>query len=580
VLRSPAENLPGLLRKRDFLNSEDYGAAQTILFSLGKKTKNRVIYNMFGHSHEFESQTLREDVLPFGIDSFLEVSNRNHSYGKFWVQNDFEHYFDDRSRLDVRAGVAGQTESGRWNSKLTESNSPATDSLTTLSSDGGLNYAFMSRYVRRLTLKTAVQVIANYQNEEQSQSQTYFGEVYDDFLTGDGEKLQQLYNQDRSFFASSVSLLRRINEVKIDLNAGVERQRVRSETSLAYGEPVEGSLLVSPYVFNELYVSSSLGGAAGKMKWNATMKASRFLLDDGSGDKFVVRNTILPTFGVQGKIGRRGSVRIHGRSTLVPTTPEQLIKDAILISNSVLRQSLDSAYLIRNNSVGVTYRHSNNYTQFGYGVTVNYSESPNGVRSSFSSDGFIQIENSVAGAKSNSIRLSANTHKYVEKWKAYFKLSYGWSRFQSVLELNEAVFTSTSTLETFSLRANTIIAKWLRFSNKMEVSTFNNFVLGGKLVQHQLETRQEVNVTAGENSKIEFTYRTLFPQLGGEQPINLLDAEVICDTERSGISIRIGGRNLLNNAKVETLSIGTFQRYQREYRLRPRTVYVEVVKTF
>lgn len=580
VLRSPAENLPGLLLKRDFLNSQDYGAAQTILFGLGEKTKNRIIYNVFGHFHEFDSQTLREDVLPFGIDSFLEISDRNYRYGKFWVQNDFEHYFDDKSRLDVRVGVAGQTKSGRWNSKLTDSNSPVTDSLAILTSDGGYNYALTSRYVRRITPKTAVRVVANYQNEQQDQLQAYFGGVYDNVLTGDGEKLQQLYNQDRNFFASSVSLLYGIGKVKTDFKVGVERQRIRTETSLAYGDSVESNLSVSPYVFDELYVSPSLGGTAGKVKWNGTVRASRFWLDNSFSGQPSARFALLPAFNVQGEVGKRGSVRIYGKLALVPTLPEQLINETFLISHSVLRQSLDSAYLISAKSAGAAYRYSNNYTQFGYGVTASYNETPGGIRSTFTSDGFIQIENLIAGAKSNSIRLSANTHKYIEKWKAYFKLSYGWSRFQSVLEINETVFTSTSTWQTFSLRANTIIAKWLRFSNKTEVSAFSNFVLDGKLVQHQLETRQEVNVAAGENSRFELTYRTIFSQLDGEHPINLLDAEVIWDIKRPDISLRFGGRNLLGNNKVETLSIGTFQRFQREYRLRPRTVYVEVVKAF
>ncbi len=586
VLKSAATRQYRLVRPMDYLNNEAYGTAQTILFPLGSKAKNRFIFNASGENFRLEDDRLQENVSLSQIDTFSQQNNYSFGSKRFWFVNDFDVLLNRKSRVDFRFSMTGSDNSAKVKTLNELLGTNDAELLGTDLEERPLSYLTSLRYVRRLNAGTALRLSVSSKKEVLKQHQLYKGSVYE-ILPGlpESPELEQLFNQNLAEIDIEANVLQQIGRYKLNHTVGYRNNKVITETELAESNVNNSQPDAFSYILREAYFSTSANRKIGNLRIVAGSTVSRFELNadlnDPENKDLNAQWAVQANLDLQYDLNRRNKLRVWANSRRENQRADQLITSPYLASGNSLNIGLDSSYLIRKYGAGIGYSYSNIFKQYGYGVDFSYHQTPNGIRSTILTENFIVLEQLVPGFSSEMTSASVRADKYFAGIKTNLKLSFRYNRMNDQLSFGDNLVPVVTESQTLNLQASTKLTKKIIFGVRVDYSAFTNRIVEEANRQRQMICRQHIVFRPQKHIKANLKYDLYLPRLGTSASIiHLIGIEVDREFSEQRLSLSCGVRNLLNVRTIEERSISVYQRNSQKYNLRPRTVYFSLTKSF
>lgn len=586
VLNSEATRTQRLVKAGDYLENEAYGTAQTILTRIGKKAKNRMIFNLSGENYGLNDERLRENITPTDVDSFAQRNDYDYRSTRFWIMNDFDVLLNRKSRLDFRVNLSGERNRALVNTLNEKIGEAGPEEIGTDLAERPITYLSSLRYVRRLNPSTALRVSVSLSKGDIDQRQDYRGAVYQELpgLPGVPE-ITQVYNQKLNDLVLEADLLQELGRYKWNHTLGHRSNRTLTETSTS---PLGTTLPPAEnyeYSLGETYLASSLFRKIGEFELKADLTLSHFRLNAGavtSEDVVAYEQFALqPNVNVAYKINRRNTLSAWAKSSRKSQRADELVTTPYLAGGSILSIGLDTSYLVRTHAAGLSYGYDNTFDQYSYGVDVNYQRTPNGVRSRVITDDFVIVNQLAPDFTSGMTSASVRAAKYLSDLRMNLKLNVNCTVLNDQLDLGGELVDFQTISRTINLQTSKKIGRKLSYGLGAKYSDFASRISAGNSEQRQLKGKQELVYRPSKVTKLNIRHNAYFPRIGtGNKAVHLLSVELIHEIEKQRLSLGGGIRNAFNVRTIEERNVSVYQRYGRTYQLRPRTLYVYLTKTF
>jgi hypothetical protein len=586
VLNSEATRSYRLIATEDYLENEAYGTAQTILTRLGKKAKNRMIFNLSGENYGLNDERLRENITPTKVDSFAQHNDYDYRTTRFWIMNDFDVLLNRKSRLDFRINLSGERNRALVNTLNEKTGGSGPEEIGTDLTERPLTYLSSLRYVRRLNPSTALRLSASLSKGNIKQQQNYRGTVYQELpgLPGVPE-VAQVYNQNLNDLVLEADLLQELGKYKWNHTLGHRSNRTLTETSISPFGATPSSLEKYDYSLGETYLVSSLFRKIGRLDLRADLTLSYFSLNTSTlvnEDAIQYEQLALqPNVNVGYKINRRNKISVWAKSSRNSQRADELVATPYLAGGSMLSIGLDTSYLVRTHAAGLSYGYDNAFDQYSYGADLNYQRTPNGVRSSVATDDFVIVNKLIPGFTFSMSSASVRAAKYLSGSKINLKLNVNYTVMDDQLQLGGELVDFQTISRTINLQASKKIGSKLSYGLGAKYSDFTSRLSAGNSEQRQVKGKQELVYRPSKMTKLNIKHNAYFPRIGTEnKAVHLLSGELNHEMKKQQLSIGGGIRNAFNVRTIEERSVSVYQRYGRTYQLRPRTVYIHLTKTF
>jgi hypothetical protein len=577
ILSSAAARRNRLVRPIDYLNNKTFGTAQSMLFDVGRNAKNRLLFNVLHDEFKFNEQQLRETVTELGVDSFRQQSQQTYQSTRIWIKNDLNATLSRNSRIDVRASLSGNlTKAGTQIINKTLS-SGTVDELGTNLRETPLNHLLSLRYVRRMKEGLALRLVANWQVDSYDQQQAYRGSVYNDiFPLQDAPVVDQLMNQQTRNLDFEANILHRFSGNKLEYSLGQRNVRSAIVSGL---DPSEGAGIsavnLTKYNLSESYLKTSWARKWERLQASGGLTGSFFDLDNS------LESGRTTTFVLQGQadlnyqLNARNKVRVWANDRRKAPQAEQTIRSPFLADGTTLSLGLDSNYLIREYAFGLDYAYNNQFSQYGYGLRLFRTVTPNAIQSSLLVDNFIIVNQLLPGATSALNSAVANLNFYLPEHKTHVKTNLSVTQVQNQLDFGQEELLVSSLNYRLGLWVNTQFTKSFKYGLYTAYDIYQNELGDERSNQSQLFIGNKGVVILNKNLKAIFRYDMYLPQLGQDsRAVQLLSFESTWSISDSNWEVGLGGANLLNQGMVIERSISSYQRFTRAYSLRPRSIYM------
>jgi len=580
LLQNPASRINGLLSANHFLRNETFGTAQSIIFNLGDHANNRLVANVYKDRFGFQEQRIRENFSPGQIDTFQQIDEHRFRKMRLWLQNDFKTSITESSRIDVRLSLSAESGNADTKTILTQSSSAEESTPTSSLAQSPYSALLSVRYLNRLNSSMALSVTGSWRDQHHNQFQLYTGDIYQGiFPQNSFTSLGQSFTKQATQAGGEISLMQQVKSNKFRyvigsrINSGVINTLLKSSAEQSLQNPDITEIGVS-----EEYLKTAWSGQWEKLRVNSSVQLSRFGFSGSA-----VQETHDVEIAAQGDLSLSYQVNVRNQVTLWAntqrTTPlaEQIIQTPYLASGVSLSSGLDSLYLIREHSYGINYNYRNQFHQYGYGIRVFKSVTPNGISNELVLDNFFTINQLLANSRNSFFSAAGNFDYYFTKAKTHLKITSRFSQVGTPLDFgNGAVMVNTRSYD-FGLKANTQFSRTIKYGAYTSYRVFSNSIGGQVAVQSQLFVGNKIVISPRKGTRGVIKYDVYIPNLNSKAAtLHLVSTEFTHELKGSPVELGIGGTNLLNVGQVEEVRLSTYQRVQRSYRLLPRTLYLMV----
>lgn len=579
VLRSPATQQQRLVRPEDYLTNNALGVAQSVLARINRNTKNRLVFNFSRDNYSLDDFRIRENITPSSVDTFRQERHFNYGAHRFWVKNDLEAILNRRSRIDFRISATGMIRDA--STRTVNETVQEQEELRTDLRDQPLNYLLSLRYVRRLNPSLALRLSGSWQSQQFDQLQIYRGSVYRQVLNHPvGAGIAQRFDQNNRNATFEGDLLQKVGKYNLNHTLGWREVQVETDLNLSLLDEEERGGNLIDYILKETYLRSTFRRTFTKLDLSGGVTASLFQLP--YTNQLVQHRTrqvmaLQPNVRLDYRLNRRNQLEIWGRSSRNTQSAEELVSVPYLASGSILTAGLDSAFLFRKITYGVNYQYTNSFAQYGYSFQFYRSATPNSLSSRINTDDFVVVEQLFPGVASSMTSFGASGNIYIAKAKTNVKLTVKYNQLYSQLDFTGELVDTKIGNTHFSMRSNTKILKSTAYGLYIGYDRFSNALFESTSQQSQAYLEQKLVFRPNKLLRIIGRHQAYLPRLGsGAILINLISARISYDFPGNDLNFGGGINNLLNQGAVLERDISLYQRSQRMYQLRPRTVYISV----
>lgn len=578
VLSSPASRQRRLVRAQDYLRNNALGTAQSILFNLGPKVKNRLILNASKDRFGLQDNRLREVSSGQQVDSFNLQNDYNLHTSNLWLKNDLKIMIGKKSRLDFNTQIVGSRTRAIAETLATGSSLPEPDASETNLLSDPLGVQLTLGVVRRLNDNMALNLQGTVEHENYNQYQTYRGQVYSDIFNSRG-RFGQRMNQRHSNQAFGATLLQQLGKNKLQYFVGAENKQVLTTTGLSDIRLSEEPTQLIRYQLNTY--SSSVSWFRNVRQWtfNTGLTMAYYQFGEAETEPSISgpNNGVLApklSFMVKRKIGRRAVVSLSASNDQRPIGEDQAIPVPYLADQGTFFAGLDTNFLVRTQTVGLNYRYNNSFKQYGYGATINYNQTPNAVWNSYRAEDFIVVNRLSPGGGSAMMTASVDGNAYLAGIKTGIKVNASYFSFEDQVSFSTEPTTSNSRSISLSFRSTTIFTRWFKYSIRLNYKRFTNEVLSLSSSQKELFIGQKIILSPSKSIKSILTHDYYLPRLGtGQSPVQIISLSLDYNFLDGPFDVGFGINNLLNQGQITERSVTSYLRHTRTYSLRPRTVY-------
>lgn len=582
ILSSPASRQRRIVQPRYYLRNNALGSAQSLLFNLSSKIKNRLVFNVSRDRFNLEDNRLREVLNASGTDTFGLRNDYRLQTADLWLKNDLKIMTGENSRLDFNTEIVSENTEAVVKSLASGIAFPQGDETNTTLNSKPRSYQFSLKFVRRINDNTALNLQGTTQHENYRQFQQYTGRVYTN-LFGENGSYGQRMNQRHNNQAFGATVLRQAGSNKWQYFASFERLRTTTEAGLLLTQNGEAPLQVINYGL-KIYASGIAWNRTIK-RWTVNSRLNMSYYNFGNKKEAAIaiagteEGTVTPQFSLrlENQINARNKVALSLESKVSPITPAQAVPVTYLSSQTSLVAGLDSFFLVKTQTAGLNYNHINSFKQYGYGGNLQYSRTPNAVWTTYSTEDFIVINQLAPGGNSSMLQSTAYANAYLFGIRTGIKVSLNHFSFRDQISFAGESSVSLTNSVGATFQSSTKLNKWFRYSLRLNVDRISNKVLSSTSRQSQFFMGQKIILTPGKAIKGMLLYDFYLPQLGtGQTTVQMLSLSFDHRIPESPFEVGFGVNNMLNQGAITERSVTPFLRTTRGYSLRPRTIYCSV----
>ena len=577
VLGSPALRQSRQLKPVDYRRNQGYGVAQSLLLRPTESIKNRLIVNFGRDSSRLAETRIRE--FPTEGTAFSLAGNYQLDLRDLWLKNDLSVMVGKRSRLDLETILINQrtTADALSTTSALQSSGEEFNNTSLRSEPSSLNNRL--RLVTRIDERTAINLEGRLVRERYDQFQTYTGRIYEELLGSDGPSFGQLLNREFRGSSFGADVLRRYQRHTVQFAVGHRRERTVTAGLLA---PVNRSGDLPDRVdfhFRESFSQVVWTFKESNWKLNGRAKLSLFSLPFNLEEQANTQEMVNPQFSVGGerRISRRGKLALGFGSSVRPVSPDESIPFTYLREQTSLNAGLDSAFLLRSHTANASYTYRNVYREYGYGIYATYTAHPNALFQRFDPDGLLFRNRLAPGGSSTMASLTVSGNTRLTRSGIMLRSSASLFRMTDRLAVNEFASRSVGHNLTLTTDLTIPISQRVKHSMKGRWQYFDNRFGSVNTTQQQLHLEHHLVYRPIKALQTITTYRTFLPNLGNNgAAVHLLDQAIRFRPKDTPYNLRLGVLNLLNQGQLTQRSVDPYLVVERSYRLRPRTVYLDL----